>query len=758
MNCNNGRPAWASAGMILIAVAVLMVLSGRGMAWAAEPAEADDPPPAVRIARSMPRPTDALGPLQWALNVTIRRDAYGVPHIEGKDDESVTFGFAYAQAEDYFWQVEDSYILALGRCAEVHGSRGLNSDLLNRAFEIVPRSQADFAKMSPDVQGICRAFAAGLNYYLATHPEIEPRLIHHFEPWHVVAFRRHMVLELCYRYTRLSHNFLPRGNKRIWAARGSNGWAINGNRTASGGAMLMVNPHMPWFGLGQMVEAHLRSDSGLNFTGAAFYGSPMLSIGHNEHLGWTMTVNEPDVADVWRETFDDPDHPLRYRYGNGYRTAHQWHETIGVRMRSGIKQERFSFLKTHHGPVVEKVDDQTYLTARISGLHGTGLMQQTLAMVKARDLDEFQAAVATLAMPIMNIVYADCEGNIYYVYGGRIPRRDPAYDWSQPVDGSDPGTEWHGIHPLAELPQVLNPPSEFIQSCNSTPFTTTDGVTLDRHAFPPYMIEDKDADKRRAKRSREILRALDKTTLEQLGKAAVDTTVYWAKHELPHYAQRLEHLKKTDPVLARKVAPLLDHLLNWDCRLTPASTQASLCEAWYETLYGTEYPGETLRPRYQDNPAQQLAALVHAASSLRTMHGDWRVPYGAIHRIQRPPHVADVPEARFDDAAASLPATGGHGPMGVIFTQYYTPSIHIPLIMSQKKRYGVVGATYLAVYQFGPDGVRGASVVPFGQDGEPEAPHYLDQAQLLSEGKMKPILYTPAEVDAGTRRCYHPGQ
>jgi acyl-homoserine lactone acylase PvdQ len=192
--------------------------------------------------------------------------------------------------------------------------------------------------------------------------------------------------------------------------------------------------------------------------------------------------------------------------------------------------------------------------------------------------------------------------------------------------------------------------------------------------------------------------------------------------------------------------------------VTVDSTEASLCEAWYETLYGTEYPGETLRPRYRDNPDEQFSALVAAAASLRAMHGDWRVPYGVIHRSQRPAYAADVIDVRFNDAAASLATIGGHGPMGIIFTQYYTPSVHIPFVMSQKKRYGVVGATYLAVYQFGADGVRGMSVLPFGQAGEPDAPHYFDQAELLAKGRMKPILYTPAEVDAGAGRRYHPGQ
>jgi penicillin amidase len=379
-------------------------------------------------------------------------------------------------------------------------------------------------------------------------------------------------------------------------------------------------------------------------------------------------------------------------------------------------------------------------------------------MARAANIDQFKAAIGMLQLPIMNILYADCAGNIYYVYGGRVPRRDPSFDWSKPVDGSDPRTEWQDIHTVEELPQVFNPPSGYVQNCNSTPFATTDEGNPDRRAFAPYMIEDKDDDKRRAKRSREILRAMTDVDIEELQTLAFDTTVYWARHEFPKYAQHFEELKATNPVAARRIEPYLAHLLDWDCRVTVDSTQATLCEAWYETLFGTDYPGETLKRRFVDKPALQLEALVHAADRLRSMHGDWRIPYGQIHRIQRRPEVEDVLSVRFADDGPSLPCIGANGAMGVVFTQYYAPSVHIPLVISQKKRYGLVGATYLAVYEFGPDGVRGASLVHFGQSGDPTSPHYFDQAQLLSETRLKPILFTRSEVVAGAVRSYHPGE
>ena len=701
---------------------------------------------------------------QLAAQVRIHRDAYGVPHVFGEDDASVIFGFGYVQAEDYFWQVEDVYILALGRYAEVHGPKGLNSDLLNRAFEIVPRSQRDYAALDATSQELYAAFVAGINYFLDKHPQVRPRLIQRFEPWHVLAYHRHVALELCFRFVGLKDcSYMPRRNPHIWTVTGSNGWALSGKRTKSGGTMLLANPHMPWFGFAQLMEVHLHCEAGperpgWNFIGAGLYGCPTLAMGHNARLAWTMVSNEPDIADSWRVRFDHAEDRLAYRYAGGWRTAEVWQETIKVRKTRGMEARTHEFRKTHHGPIVAREGERTMLAARISGLFDTIPMRQWLQMVKSRNLAEFRQALSMLQVLYMNVLYADADGNIMFLYTARVPRRNPDFDWSQPVDGSDPATEWLGIHTLEELPQVLNPAAGFVQNCNSSPLITTDGDNPRLEDFPSYMMGDADQFKRRALRSLELLRDMNSMTFEDWQRAAFDTEVYWARHELPQYAEKFQSLERSDPELAARVRNFLEHLLAWDARITPRSTAATLCQAWYEQLYGRGYPGESMRALYVDKPRKQFEALARAADRLRAMHGDWRVPYGEVYRSQRQPRLADLMDARFDDGAASLPARGGHGPMGVVLTQYFTPSLEIPWVISQRRRYGLVGTSYLATYEFTPEGVSGASLVPFGTSGEPDSPHYFDQAPLLAEKRLKPELFTRQQVQAGAVESYHPGE
>lgn len=701
---------------------------------------------------------------ELARQVTIIRDEWGVPHIEGTTDEACVFGFAYAQCEDFFWQVEDTYIASLGRYAEVHGpaarvegTPGYDMDVLNRAFEIVPSAKSEFTRLEPKLQRIFIAFAMGINHYLSKHPEEKPRLIQTFEPWMVVAYVRHLTLHLAYRYTGLPREYMPKQKEGAWRHVGSNGWAIAGSKTTSGRPILFLNPHQPWYSYGQFYEAHLKSGEGWNFSGACFFGHPLPSIGHNDHLGWTFTFNEPDIADSWRETFDHPTDRLKYRYGDGWRDAVEWRDTVKVKKGSTVETREFTFRKTHHGPCLAKEDDTHYLTARIAKLYESVLARMVLSMVRADNFESFREAMGTLNFQVMNCVYADKKGNIYYLYNGIVPKRDPSFDWDRPVDGANPKTEWQGFHPIEELPQVLNPRTGYVQSCNSSPFTTTDDDNPFLLDFPRYMVKDQHDDKRRAKVSRQLLRAQSGLSLDGVERLAFDTTCYWANNELPVYRRRFAQLEKSNPTLALKAKPYFDFLLDWDGRGGAESQPMTLCYAWYEELYGMGYPAETLKAKYQKDPDQCFQALIDAAENLRKMHGDWRLKWGAIHRIQRHADVADFFQIPFTDRKPSLPLSGAPGPLGVVFTQYYTPSMYVPFVRETRKQYGIVGPSYMGVVEF-TDKVRAKSLLPYGASGRANSPHFFDQARLLSQSKMKTQWFYWEDVLAHAKSTYHPGK
>ncbi|MBI3853815.1 MAG: penicillin acylase family protein [Verrucomicrobia bacterium] len=696
----------------------------------------------------------------FARSVTIYRDQYGMPHIDGPTDESVIFGFAYCQAEDYLWQLEESYVAGLGRASELNGEAAYSGDWLNRLFEVPRLAREDFEKLPPKDRAVCAAFVAGINYYIEKNPGVKLRLLERFEPWYLMAFGRNVLLQTIYQGTHTAKSDFAKNSDATEAEFiGSNAYAIAPGRTKNHSTMLFSNPHQPYYGFGQFYEAHLHSGEGLNFSGATFFGSPLTTIGHNENMGWTFTVNKPNTGDAWQETFDDPGHPLNYKYGDGYRTATEWHDTIKVKTTNGMTEREVTFRKTHHGPIAEKINDTRQIAVNIAKFREAFYPRQSLQMLKAKNLSEFLNAMSRLEQHIYNVVYADRDGNILYLYNGIVPKRDPAFEAEKPLDGANPRTEWQGYHAFNELPRVLNPISGFVQNCNQTPFTTTDDGNPFPGNYPAYMIQKKEQndDKRRARMARYLLRNVHDITFEKWETLCLDTTIYWALTELPKYKIQFEELKQTDPELARKAEPYFTHLLNWDCRGGVKSTQASLCVQWYEELVGPGFATkESLKPEMINNPKAQFQALVTAAEKLQHIYGNWKIAWGDIHRLQRQANVADLAKVPFSDKLPSVPTAGIPGTLGVAFTQYYTPPI--PGHVDRSKQYAVVGNSFMGVFEFGKKTVRAKTLLQYGASSDPASPHFFDQAQLLSQRKFKESPFYWKDVVAQATRTYHPGE
>jgi acyl-homoserine-lactone acylase len=676
-----------------------------------------------------------------ARSITIYRDSYGVPHIYGPTDASCVFGYAYAQAQDNFRQVEDSYIHALGRATEVDGEKALSSDLLNRALEITRLSQAEYQRASARSREIADAFAGGLNYFLAHNSETRPRLLNHFEPWYLFAFNRYALYQLfIFSKAGLKDSEIKPASeyKDIAAQIGSNMWAITPQKSADGHAMLLINPHQPFFGPGQWYEGHLHSDEGWDMSGASFFGSPFPTLGHNQYLGWSHTVNDPDIVDLYAEKFDKPGDPLAYRYGDGYREATKWTETIKIKTAAGVETKNYVFKKTHHGPVVaERKGEQ--LTVRLAMLEEGGQLDEWYAMSKSKSMADFKAAMSRVAIPMFNAVYADKQGNIFYVYNAAVPRRSTKFDWSKPVDGSDPNTEWQGYHSFDELPQVTNPKTGFVQNCNSTPFLTTTDGNPDKSKYPPYMVGEGDTP--RAQISRRILAAENKFTYEEWAKDAFDTHILEAEQDIPRLSADFDKLKQAHPERARKLEPALAELKAWDMVSTVQSKPMTLYALWFERLGRLKASGDA-------DPWLMIKALEQVISDLEHNFGTWNVAWGEVNRLERRDTLGDQP---FSDGAESLPVAGAPGWLGVVFNFYTRPE------KGQERRYGVAGHSFVSVIDFGPQ-IQARSILVFGEAGDPSSPHYFDQAKLYAEEQFKPAWFTLPEIKAHSERVYHPGE
>lgn len=669
-----------------------------------------------------------------AKDVTIYRDIYGVPHVFGRTDAATVFGFAYAQAEDNFWRVEENFISALGRSSEIYGEKSLDEDRLNHALEIPRLAREEYARLDKQMRSLCDAYAAGFNYYLERHTEVKPRLLIKIEPWYTLAFIR---------YNYFQNGFARDPNLRraglqtaaidndLKPHTGSNGWVVGPSKSASGYALLFINPHLPFFGPGQVYEGHVHSDEGWNFTGYTRFGFPLPYVGHNDNGGWVSTDNAADLTDVYLETFDDPARPLAYKYGNGYRLATEHVEEIRIKTATGIETRKFTMRKTHHGPILAARDGKM-LSLRMAKFESDGWLREWYDMTRAKSLNELKRAITPLNMLFGNVMYADRQGNTWYLYNGAIPKRDPRFDWTKPVDGSDPATEWQGYHTIDELPQLTNPATGWMQNCNTSPFLLTSEGNPDPKQFPKYMVQE--GDNPRGAISREILSSKTKFTFDEWTRLAFDTRVMSAGKQIPVLLSSIKQ-NIANAFNSQELSEVYRELERWDQRSETNSVAMTIFSLWQDRML-------------RDERKHSFSALTIVMDKLKEDFGTWKVAWGELNRLQR---IDESRDQDFDDSKPSLAVSGVNGNDGAVFTFYATPE------RGQKRRYGVAGGTYISVVEFGPR-VRALSVHTFGSSGDPKSKHYTDQSALYTRGEFKPSWLALEDIRTNLEAAYKPGE
>jgi penicillin amidase len=702
---------------------------------------------------------------QQAKQVTIIRDNWGVPHVYGNTDADAVFGLMYSQCEDNYWQLEETYISALGRESELYGEKGLDNDWSAALFRARIEGKRFYSDADPFIKELCNAAAAGINYYLQVHPNVQRRLLPRYEPWYFLIpggsnpanhgitrqeMEKVMKSNTTYKFEGMDDQWLQHIES------GSNMIAIAPTKSATGKSMLLINPHVDFFGNGQRYECHLNSEQGLNVSGFAMFGNFYIWSGFNPNIGWSHTNSGVDFTDVYLERFNHPTDSLQYSYGNHYKQAQLFTDTILCKSDSILKTQVIRFMVTDHGPVVAK-RDSFYVTVKNSTGSPPVYVLQCWRMMKANTLEEFQAALNLRAFGYPNTMYTDRFGNIAYWHGNAVPKRSIKFDWRYPVDGSNPETEWDGLHPLNEIIQSINPTSRWLQNCNSTPFLCAGSASPDSSRYPHYMAYDPQLF--RAEEALKLLSNPDKISFEQFENLVVSTHLPMMEQWLPQILRAYDSGVMSDERESEKLRAVMDTLRHWDCQTALNSRATTLAVSW--NTVGLTWARTQIRPTdpssltryyvgktlpYSDSLA--LAFMSAAIDILEKKYGTAFVEWGSINRLQRI-HTRGVVED-FDDSKQSLPVKGAPSVMGSLFAFATSQT-------NTNKRYGTGGNSYVAIIEFGRK-VKAKSVMYFGQSADPTSPHYFDQAPLYAQGKFKDVYFYKKDVLDHAERTYHPGE
>jgi acyl-homoserine lactone acylase PvdQ len=686
-------------------------------------------------------------------NVSIIRDDWGIAHVTGKTDADAVFGMIYAQAEDDFNRVETNYLNAMGRLAEAEGESAVWRDLRMKIFIQPEELKKKFATSPPWLQKLMTAWSDGLNFYLLKHPNVKPRVITRFEPWMALSFTEGSIggdietinlgrLQSFYGSEPVADIQEPYHPAE---PRGSNGIAIAPKNTTGGNALLLINPHTSFF---FRSELQVTSGEGLNAYGAATWGQMFIYQGFNERVGWMHTSSQGDAIDEWRETVSKKGDKYFYKFGGEERSVMTSVVKVPYKTAQGMAERTFTVYRTHHGPVIRK-DNATgdWITV---GLMNDPIkaLTQSFSRTKAKNYKEFQQTMRLHTNSSNATIYADGDGNIAYFHANFIPRRNPKFDWTKPVDGSDTESDWKGLLTLEESPNLLNPASGWLYNSNNSPWSAAGPSSLKQSDFPRYI--DNGIESARGRHAVRVLENRKDFTLDKLRDAAYDSYLPWFEKTVPALIAAWDKLPPGNP-LKTKLTDQISILRAWNLRWSTDSIATSLGIFWGAEILRVLGPSPGVPS--EDNvvakatSVQMVEALTRASEKLTADFGNWRTPWGEINRFQR--LTGDIVHP-FNDAAPSFPVGFTSGNWGSLASFGAAPT------RSTKKWYGTSGNSFVAVVEFGKK-VRARAITAGGESGNPKSPHFNDQAPRYSIGDLREVYFYSTQLKGHVKKKYNPG-
>jgi acyl-homoserine-lactone acylase len=719
---------------------------------------------------------------QEARNVTITRDDWGIAHVHGKTDADAVFGMIYAQAEDDFNRVETNYINSMGRAAETEGASAIWRDLRMKIFIDPADMKAKYDSSPAWLRALMDAWADGLNFYLANHPEVKPKVITRFEPWMALTFSEGSIggdiesinlnqLQAFYE-RRTESASIDTGSFPLLSLEGagaklsdrlelndkddptmdrggSNGIAIAPSNTVGKHSLLLINPHTSFY---FRSELQMTSDEGLNAYGATTWGQFFIYQGFNEHCGWMHTSSAVDQMDEYLETIVNKNGKFFYKYGNEERPLMTSTIVVPYKTAKGTMAERtFTVYRSQHGPIIRAADHDKWVSIALM-TEPVKALTQSYTRIKARNYKEFRQTMELHTNSSNNTIFADGDGDIAYFHGNFIPRRDPKFDWTKPVDGSNPETDWHGLLSIDESPKLLNPASGWLYNSNNSPWSAAGPSSPKQSDYPKYV--DNGIESPRGLHAIRVLQNKKDFTVEGLRAAAYDSYLTWFEKPIPALIRAWDETSASDPLKA-KLSDQIAVLKAWDLRWAETSVPTSLAVYWAEDLtrrlrMDARAEGASL-PDYigtKAKPDQLLKSLDAASDKLTADFGSWKTPWGNINRFQR---LTDDIVHPFTDAGPSIPVEFTSAIWGSLASFAARP------YNGSKKIYGTSGNSFVAVVEFGPK-VRAIAVTAGGESGNPSSKHFNDQAQRYATGNLREVYFYPAQLKGHTERTYQPGK